>query len=257
MTKEEILSCATDGYALGIRTFVLQGGEDPFYTIDKMCDIIRSLKKNFPNCAVTLSIGEQSESDYIKLKKAGADRFLLREESADDCHYNKLHPDYMSASFRQECLFTLKKVGFQTGGGFMVGSPYQTSENLAQDLIFLRKLKPHMVGIGPFIPHHNSIFKDFPAGTVEKTTLAVAITRLTLKTAMLPSTTALETIAKNGRIKGFLAGANVIMVNITPDSVKKNYLLYDNKAFINKDAKGCIDTIKNELTNLNMILQDY
>ncbi len=254
LTKEEILSCCKNGYSLGIRTFVLQGGEDPFYSTEAMCDIVSTIKSLYSDCAVTLSIGEQSDEAYKQLKEAGADRFLLREETADIHHYSFLHPKNMSAKNRYRCLYTIKKVGFHTGGGFMVGSPGQTDEHLAQDMIFLRDLQPHMVGIGPFIPHKDSTFKDYNAGELDKTLLAVSLTRLTLKKAMIPSTTALETISKAGRIKGFLAGANVIMVNITPADAKGNYLLYNDKAFINKEASACIDDIKNELAKLNMVL---
>ncbi len=254
LTKSEIIACCNDGYDLGIRTFVLQGGEDPFFSTDMMCDIISEIKTLHSDCAITLSIGEQSDSAYEKLKAAGADRYLLREETADAKHYNMIHPQNMSAQSRYRCLHTIKKVGFHTGGGFMVGAPYQTDENLAQDMIFLRDLQPHMVGIGPFIPHTDSIFKDVKSGDLNKTLLAVALTRLTLKKAMIPSTTALETISKSGRIKGFLAGANVIMVNITPASAKGNYLLYNDKAFINKDAEACIVDIKKELSRIDMVL---
>ncbi len=254
LTKDEIISCCKDGYNLGIRTFVLQGGEDPFYSAENICDIVSEIKAIYSDCAVTLSIGEQSDDDYARLRAAGADRYLLRQETADPKHYALLHPQKMSAQNRYNCLHSIKKVGFHTGGGFMVGSPYQTDENLAQDMIFLRDLQPHMVGIGPFVPHKDSIFKDYKAGELNKTLLAVALTRLTLKKAMIPSTTALETISKSGRTKGFLAGANVIMVNITPTNVRGNYLLYNDKAFINKDAEDCINDIKKELETLNMTL---
>ncbi len=254
LSKQEILSCCEQGYNLGIRTFVLQGGEDRFFSTDMLCEIVRDIKKSYGDVAVTLSVGEQSEEDYIKLKKSGADRYLLREETADAEHYNKLHPENMTLENRKKCLYSIKKAGFQTGGGFMVGSPYQTDKHLAKDMLFLRELGPHMVGIGPFIPHESSVFKDFKSGTLHKTLLAVALTRLTLKKAMIPSTTALETIEKLGRIKGFLSGANVIMVNLTPQNAKKNYLLYNDKAFVDKDAKDCIDDIKTELEKHDMFL---
>ncbi len=254
LSKQEIMSCCDEGYSLGIRTFVLQGGEDRFFTTDMLCEIVRDIKKSYGDVAVTLSVGEQSEQDYIKLKKAGADRYLLREETADDEHYNKLHPENMTLEHRKNCLYSIKKAGFQTGGGFMVGSPYQTDLHLAKDMVFLRELGPQMVGIGPFIPHESSVFKDFKSGTLHKTLLAVALTRLTLKKAMIPSTTALETIEIKGRIKGFLSGANVIMVNLTPQNAKKNYLLYNDKAFVDKDAKDCIYDIKTELLKHDMFL---
>ncbi len=253
LTKEQILDCCKQGYELGMRTFVLQGGEDSYFD-DKMVEIVREIREKYEDCAITLSIGELCDEKYQALFNAGANRFLLRHESATDEHYAKLHPENMTLSERKNCLFSLKNIGFQTGAGFMVGSPYQTNENLANDLVFLAELKPHMVGIGPFIPHKNSIFKDFPAGTAEKTLIMVALTRLLLPKAMIPSTTALETIEKKGRVRGYLAGANVIMVNISPSDVKQNYMLYDNKAFVNTEAKNGVLTIKNELKDIKMEL---
>ena len=229
LTKEEILSCCKNGYELGFRTFVLQGGEDKFYTDDLMCDIIKSIKKNHPDCAITLSIGEKTKETYQKYKNAGADRYLLRHETADKKHYQSLHPEKMSFENRQKCLFDLKEVGFQVGCGFMVGSPYQTSETLAKDMLFIKKLNPHMVGIGPFISQKDSPFKDMKNGSADKTLIFVALLRLMLPNALIPATTALGTLLEDGREKGILAGANVVMPNLSPKFAKENYTLYDNK----------------------------
>jgi len=192
LTKEQILECCEVGYALDFRTFVLQGGEDPYYTDDMICDIVREIKARYPDCAVTLSIGEKNEETYRSFFEVGADRYLLRHETADCEHYSRLHPPNLTAQKRQECLYTLKKIGFQTGAGFMVGSPYQTAENLADDLLFLERLKPEMVGIGPFIPHHATPFADMPQGTAELTIFMVALVRLILPKALLPAQLHLE-----------------------------------------------------------------
>lgn len=239
LTKEQILDCCETGYRLDLRTFVLQGGEDPYYTDDMICDILREIKTRYPDCAVTLSIGEKTEESYRKFYEAGADRYLLRHETADYEHYSKLHPSSLTAKQRQECLYTLKKIGFQTGAGFMVGSPYQTYENLADDLLFLEKLKPEMVGIGPFIPHHATPFADMPQGTAELTIFMLALVRLILPTALLPATTALGTILPNGRELALKVGANVIMPNLSPTDVRSKYLLYDNKLCTGDESAQC------------------
>ncbi len=253
LTKAQILDCCATGYALGMRTFVLQGGEDPYFD-DKLADIVTEIRKAYSDCAITLSVGELSKKSYEDLFNAGANRFLLRHETATPEHYARLHPPHMTLSHRMRCLAEIKEIGYQTGAGFMVDSPYQTNENLAEDLVYLKRLNPHMVGIGPFIPHKESVFKDFKSGTLEKTLTMLALTRLLLPKAMLPSTTALETIEKKGRVQGYLSGANVIMVNISPSDVKKDYLLYDNKAFINTDAQKAVENIKKELDEIGMIL---
>ena len=233
------MSCCEQGYALGFRTFVLQGGEDPFYTDDMIADTVTDIKKNYPYCAVTLSIGEKSRESYERYFKAGADRYLLRHETADHEHYSKLHPSELTAENRQRCLWNLKDIGFQTGSGFMVGSPFQTAENLAEDMLFLHKLQPQMVGIGPFIPHHDTPFADAAAGALELTLFMLGLLRLMLPSALLPSTTALGTVAPDGREKGILAGANVVMPNLSPSDVRKKYLLYDNKICTGDEAAEC------------------
>lgn len=236
LTPEEIINCCTKGYDLGFRTFVLQGGEDPYYSESKMVAIIKALKTRFPDCALTLSLGEKSKAVYQSYYDAGADRYLLRQETADARHYAKLHPEQMSLETRKQCLRDLKAIGFQTGCGFMVGAPFQTAESLAEDLLFIRELEPQMVGIGPFIPHRDTPFKNEPAGALEFTLFLLSLTRIMLKNVLLPSTTALGTIHPQGRELGILAGANVLMPNLSPLDVKRKYLLYDNKICLEEEA---------------------
>ena len=219
LDKNEILDCADLGYKLGFRTFVLQGGEDNYFTDEIMCDIVRSIKSKYSDCAITLSLGERSFESYRLLKEAGADRYLLRHETATKAHYEKLHPKEMSFENRLDCLKNLKSLGYQIGAGFMVGSPYQTEENLVNELLFLKELRPHMVGIGPFISHKDTPFKDKPSGTVNLTLFMLGLIRLTLPKVLLPATTALGTIDPLGREKGIKAGANVLMPNLSPVGV--------------------------------------
>lgn len=250
LTRDEILECASHGYDLGFRTIVLQGGEDAFFNDDLVVDIVKSIKREHPDCAVTLSIGEKSFESYKKLFDAGADRYLLRHETADPVHYSKLHPSNLSSENRKECLFNLKKIGFQTGAGFMVGSPYQTIENIADDLLFLKKLDPEMIGIGPFIPHKETPFADEQAGTLELTLYLLSIIRLMLPTVLLPATTALGTIDPRGRELGILAGANVVMPNLSPVSVRKKYDLYDNKICTGEEAAECMNCLKKRIESI-------
>lgn len=239
LTKEQIMDCCQQGYELGFRTFVLQGGEDPYFTDDIIVDLIKSIKSEYSDCALTLSIGEHEHKSYKAYFDAGADRYLLRHETADNEHYGKLHPHNLSPVNRKKCLYDLKEIGYQVGCGFMVGSPYQTAENLADDMMFIKELQPHMVGIGPFISHHDTPFRDEPNGTLEQTLFMIGLLRLTLPYALLPSTTALGTIHPLGREKGILAGANVVMPNLSPRSVRKKYLLYDNKICTGDEAAEC------------------
>lgn len=225
----QILSCCMEGYALGFRTFVLQGGEDGFFTDEILCGIIRSIKERHPDCAVTLSLGERKPLSYQRLFDAGADRYLLRHETADRSHYHRLHPPDMSFTRRMECLRNLRETGYQTGCGFLVGSPYQTAETLAMDLKFVETFRPDMCGIGPFIPHNDTPFRDMPAGDTELTCYLLSILRLIHPPVLLPATTALGTLDPDGREKGILAGANVVMPNLSPPSVRKKYELYNNK----------------------------
>lgn len=229
LTPEEILECCERGHALGLRTFVLQGGEDSWFTDERACAVIREIKRRFPDCAITLSMGERNRESYAALRKAGADRYLLRHETAEPAHYAILHPPELTLQNRMDCLRNLRELGFQVGAGFMVGSPGQTDETLARDLAFLQDLHPHMVGIGPFIPHHDTPFAEYPAGSTELTLFLLAIVRLILPDALLPATTALGTVADDGWERGMLAGANVIMPNLTPPLERSRYQLYDNK----------------------------
>lgn len=239
LTTEQILSCCKTGWNLGFRTFVLQGGEDPYYTDEKICHIVQEIKSKYPDCAVTLSIGEKSEESYQAYFNAGADRYLLRHETADEEHYRKLHPQQMSLNNRKNCLKVLKKIGYQTGCGFMVGSPGQTVDTLYQDLLFIKELKPEMVGIGPFIPHKDTPFADQPAGTLDLTLRLLSIIRLIHPHVLLPATTALGTIDPKGREKGILAGGNVVMPNLSPVNVRDKYKLYDNKICTGDEAAEC------------------
>ncbi len=238
LTVEEILDCCRRGYALGFRTFVLQGGEDGYDT-DERVEIIRSVKQRYPDCAITLSLGERSYKSYLRLYQAGADRYLLRHETAQKEHYEILHPPELSEANRKQCLYNLKKIGYQTGTGFMVGSPGQTPQSLAEDLIFIQELNPHMVGIGPFVPHHETPFAKEKGGTVELTLYMLGLLRVMLPNVLLPATTALGTIDPRGREKGILAGANVVMPNLSPLGVRKKYELYDNKICTGEEAAEC------------------
>lgn len=239
LSGEEILSCCKNGYELGFRTFVLQGGEDVWFTDDRMVDIIRSIRADYPDCAITLSIGEKSYESYRKFREAGADRYLLRHETANGEHYGKLHPPEMSLPARKQCLYDLKALGYQVGAGFMVGSPGQTIDCLAEDMVFLKELQPQMVGIGPFIPHHDTIFAAEQAGSVEMTLYLLSVIRILLPKVLLPATTALGTMDPRGREKGLLAGANVVMPNLSPVKNRKQYELYDNKICTGEEAAEC------------------
>ncbi len=239
LEKAEILSAVKKGHELGFRTFVLQGGEDLSYTDEDICEIVSEIKKLYDDSAVTLSIGEKTRESYEKFYEAGADRYLLRHETANEEHYSKLHPKELSLENRKRCLKDLKEIGFQTGAGMMVGAPFQTVENLIEDLKFLKELEPEMVGIGPFIPHKDTPFKDEVPGKAGDTLRLLAIIRLMLPKVLLPATTALGTIDPMGREKGLLAGANVIMPNLSPITVRGKYLLYDGKICTGEEAAEC------------------
>ena len=236
LNKEQILSCCENGYSLGFRTFVMQGGEDGYFSDEVMCDIISEIKTKYPDCAITLSLGERSYESYKRLFDVGADRYLLRHETADKDHYRKLHPENLSFDYRMECLANLKKIGYQTGCGFMVGSPYQTSEHLSKDLKFIEEFKPEMCGIGPFVPHKDTVFRDFTSGSVELTCYLLSIIRLISPNILLPATTALGSIDPMGREKGILAGANVVMPNLSPLDARAKYELYNNKLSIGAES---------------------
>ena len=236
LEKETILACCENGYTLGYRTFVLQGGEDGYFTDERICDIVSSVHEKYSDCAITLSIGEKSKESYQKYFDAGANRYLLRHETANDEHYAKLHPNALTLANRKQCLYDLKEIGYQVGCGFMVGSPYQTIEMIYEDLMFIKELQPHMVGIGPFIPQKDTPFGSEKAGTLETTLRLLAIIRLIHPHVLLPATTALGTIHEKGRELGILAGANVVMPNLSPANVREKYKLYDNKACTGNEA---------------------
>ena len=247
LTKDEILECCKEGYDLGFRTFVLQGGEDGHYTDALLCEIIGEIKRLYKDCAVTLSLGERSEESYRRLFDAGADRYLLRHETASEEHYAMLHPESLSFERRMECLYNLKEIGYQVGCGFMVGSPYQTAEYLAEDLKFIEEFSPHMCGIGPFITHKDTPFKDQKNGSVELTLFLLSLIRLIKPTILLPATTALGTLLEDGRERGILSGANVVMPNLSPLSVRKKYMLYDNKIATGQESAQCVDDLRERM----------
>lgn len=250
LTKEEILACCDYGYELGFRTFVLQGGEDNHFTDETVCDIVKEIKSKFPDCAVTLSLGEKSFKSYKKLYDAGADRYLLRHETADSEHYSKLHPSDLSLENRLECLKNLKTIGFQTGCGIMVGSPYQTSEHIAKDLKFIEEFDPEMCGIGPFLPHKDTIFASFEKGSFKLTLFLLSLIRIMKPNILLPSTTALGTIREGGREMGILHGANVIMPNLSPESAKDKYMLYDNKLRTGLESANALEMLKEKMASI-------
>lgn len=244
LTKDDILACCEEGYKLGFRTFVMQGGEDPYYTDDVMCGIVSAVRERYSDCAITLSLGERSYESYLALYNAGANRYLLRHETANAEHYGKLHPQSMNLQNRKDCLFNLKEIGYQVGSGFMVGSPYQTTENLVEDLRFLQKLSPDMIGIGPYVTHAQTPFASFENGSVELTLRLLSVLRLMFPYVLLPSTTALGTLHPQGRELGLKAGANVVMPNLSPVKVRKLYELYENKICTGEEAaqcRGCLE----------------
>ena len=243
LTEEQILSCAEEGYALGFRTFVLQGGEDAYFTDERLVPLIRELKRRHPDCAVTLSLGERGRESFQRLFDAGADRYLLRHETADAAHYASLHPPEMSFARRMQCLRDLREIGYAVGAGFMVGSPGQTAAHLAKDLYFIQEFQPDMCGIGPFIPHKDTAFADRPAGSAELTCRLLSVIRLIKPNILLPATTALGTVHPQGRERGIQAGANVVMPNLSPTDVRKKYALYDNKICTGEESAQCRDCL--------------
>lgn len=250
LNMEQIMQCCAAGYENGFRTFVLQGGEDAWFCDERMCEIIQTIKKTYPDCAITLSLGERSKESYEKMFQAGADRYLLRHETADELHYAKLHPETMQLSNRMRCLRDLKAIGYQTGCGLMVGSPGQSPETLAKDMLFMEKLQPEMIGMGPFLPHKDTPFKEENAGSVTLTLFLLALCRIMLPFVLLPSTTALGTASNDGRKQGILHGCNVIMPNLSPEDVRKSYMLYDNKAGTNLTAKEGIEIVYREMKEI-------
>jgi biotin synthase len=253
LAPEEILDCCRQGDKLGFKTFVLQSGEDPWFSDERMVEIIKAIRTEFPRHAITLSIGEKPRESYEAFFKAGANRYLLRHESADDEHYRKMHPPEQTLANRKRCLFDLKEIGFQVGAGFMVGSPFQTPECLLEDMRFLEELKPHMVGIGPFIPAHDTPFAAYAQGGLDLTLRLLAIIRLLLPRVLLPATTALGTIDPLGREKGLAAGANVVMPNLSPQNKRKLYALYDNKICTGDEAAECLMCLKGRILSAGFL----
>ena len=247
LSPEDILECCAEGYGAGFRTFVLQGGEDGWFTDERMCAIVREIKKRWPDCAVTLSLGERSRESYQAMFDAGADRYLLRHETADESHYALLHPAKQTLANRLRCLRDLKEIGYQTGCGIMVGSPGQTPATLAKDMVFMQEFRPQMVGVGPFLPHKDTPFRGEKPGSVELTLFVLALCRLMLPGVLLPATTALGTAEADGRVRGVLAGCNVIMPNLSPASVRKKYMLYDNKAGSDLTAEEGIALLRRQM----------
>lgn len=247
LTQEEILTCCEQGYNIGLRTFVLQGGEDPYFTDHKICSIVAAIKDRYPDCAVTLSIGEKERHSYQSYFNAGADRYLLRHETANSCHYGQLHPASMSLENRKRCLWDLKDIGYQVGSGIMVGSPYQTVDHILEDLEFLQQLQPDMIGIGPYLTHPQTPFKDCSNGSLQLTLRLLALLRLLFPYVLLPATTALGTLHPQGRTLGLQAGANVIMPNLSPIDVRSKYLLYANKLASGAEAAESLSLLKAEI----------
>ncbi len=247
---EDILLCCEEGYQSGFRTFVLQGGEDSFFTDARMVEIVRAIRESYPDCAITLSIGERSRASYQQLFDAGADRYLLRHETASSQHYAMLHPAELSLENRLRCLRDLKQIGYQTGCGCMIGTPGQTPAALAEDMCLMQTLAPEMIGLGPFLPHKDTPFRDEPAGSVETTLFMIALCRLMLPFALIPSTTALGTAEQDGRKLGVLAGCNVVMPNLSPLAVRKKYMLYDNKAGTDMTAAQGIALLSKQMQEI-------
>ncbi len=247
LDEDIILDCCKQGYQLGFRTFVLQGGEDAGMSDDTIEFIVANIHKLYPDCAVTLSLGEKSFESYKRFFQAGANRYLLRHETYNEIHYRYLHPEKMSSEYRINCLNNLKTIGYQVGTGIMVGSPFQTIDNLVNDILFIEKFQPEMIGIGPFIPHKDTPFASYPTGSVELTLILLSIFRLMRPKALIPSTTALNTIDSKGREKGILAGANVIMPNLTPNTQRKNYELYNNKSHLGAESAEGLEILRKQM----------
>ncbi len=250
LTLEDILECCKEGYALGFRTFVLQGGEDPYFTDERICEIVSAIRTAYPDCAITLSIGEKSYESYLAYYNAGANRYLLRHETADAEHYSRLHPSELTFENRRRCLLDLKKIGYQVGAGFMVGSPYQTIDSLIADLRFLQELQPQMIGIGPFLSHKDTPLCDFPNGELKMVLRLLGILRLLFPKVLLPATTALGTMHPQGRELGLQMGGNVVMPNLSPLRVREKYLLYDNKISTNEESAQCVQALAQQVSSI-------
>lgn len=247
LSKEEILECCKEADALGFNTFVLQGGEDPVQNDAWVVDVVKAIRAAYPEKAITLSVGERSAEAYAAFKEAGANRFLLRHETRNDEHYSQLHPSMMSSENRRQCLMTLRHLGFQTGSGMMIGSPGQTDEHLYEDIRFLEELQPQMIGIGPFLPATNTPFENHSPGSADKTILMLSLLRLRFPNVLLPATTALATLCSNGMERAILAGANVVMPNVSPVEQRKKYSIYDNKKSTGAESAQQMQQLENRL----------
>ena len=256
LSRETILSCCREGHALGFRTFVLQGGEDVSQTDDWVTETISAVRKEFPDCAITLSLGEKSKEAYQRFFEAGANRYLLRHETFNETHYQELHPSEMSRNHRLRCLEWLKEIGYQTGTGIMVGSPGQTIDHLVEDLLFIERFHPEMIGIGPFIPHAETPFANKPAGSIKLTLKLLSILRLMHPSALIPATTALASLSSDGRERGILAGANVVMPNLSPSSVREKYSLYNQKAAFGSEAAEGLKLLEEQLNKIGYTISN-
>ena len=256
LSRETILSCCREGHALGFRTFVLQGGEDVSQTDDWVTETVSAVRKEFPDCAITLSLGEKSKEAYQRFFEAGANRYLLRHETFNETHYQELHPSEMSRNHRLRCLEWLKEIGYQTGTGIMVGSPGQTIDHLVEDLLFIERFHPEMIGIGPFIPHAETPFANKPAGSIKLTLKLLSILRLMHPSALIPATTALASLSSDGRKRGILAGANVVMPNLSPSSVREKYSLYNQKAAFGSEAAEGLKLLKEQLNKIGYTISN-
>ncbi len=250
LTREQVMESCAQGYRIGFRTFVLQGGEWGEERSEWIAEIISEIRQRWPDCAITLSLGEHPRDTYALWRNAGADRYLLRHETHNEGHYSLLHPQGMTIGHRLQCLDWLKELDYQVGTGIMVGSPFQSLKSLVEDIQYLIEFKPHMIGIGPFIPQHDTPFARFPAGSVEMTARLYAILRLALPHALIPSTTALATLSPTGRLHGILAGANVVMPNLSPIDNREKYALYDNKAALGAESAQGIQLLSDELATI-------
>lgn len=250
LSEEDILTCCREGWELGFRTFVLQGGEDPYFNDDRVVQLVQQIRKEYPECAITLSLGEREKESYKRFREAGADRYLLRHETAVESHYRLLHPAELSLNHRKQCLWNLKELGFQTGCGFMVGSPGQTPEHLAEDFLFIQQFQPEMVGIGPFIPHQDTPFAKEAQGSLELTLYLLSLLRIQQPDLLLPATTALATIHSQGRELGIQAGANVVMPNLSPVGVREKYSLYNGKVCTGEESAECRDCLQRRMESI-------
>ena len=256
LSRETILSCCREGHALGFRTFVLQGGEDVSQTDDWVTETVSAVRKEFPDCAITLSLGEKSKEAYQRFFEAGANRYLLRHETFNETHYQELHPSEMSRNHRLRWLEWLKEIGYQTGTGIMVGSPGQTIDHLVEDLLFIERFHPEMIGIGPFIPHAETPFANKPAGSIKLTLKLLSILRLMHPSALIPATTALASLSSDGRERGILAGANVVMPNLSPSSVREKYSLYNQKAAFGSEAAEGLKLLEEQLNKIGYTISN-